>query len=74
MIHFILYAPQTKDLIQLMLDAKLENRDGSNEDEILSTSTIASIVAGFLAASFETVTNLPSFTSICWPCTRETAV
>ena len=63
MIHFILYAPQTKDLIQLMLDAKMENRDSSNEDEILSTSKIASIAAGFLAAGFETVTNLLSFTS-----------
>ena len=46
-----------------MLDAKLENRDGSNEDEILSASRIASIVARFMIAGFETVTNLLSFTS-----------
>ena len=46
-----------------MLDAKLENRDGSNEDEVLSASRIASIVAGFMIAGFETVTNLLSFTS-----------
>ena len=46
-----------------MLDAKLENRDGSDGDEILSTPRIASTAAGFLAGGFETVTNLLSFTS-----------
>ena len=40
----------------------MEHRDGSNEDEILSTSKFASIAAGFLAAGSETVNNL-SFTS-----------
>jgi len=46
-----------------MLDAKMEHKDGSNEDEILSTSKIASIAAGFMAGGFETVNNLLSFTS-----------
>ena len=41
----------------------MENGDGSNEDEVLSTSQIASIAAEFMSAGFETVTNLLSFTS-----------
>ena len=46
-----------------MLDAKMENTDGSDGDEILSSPRIASIVAGFFTAGFETITNLLSFTS-----------
>ena len=41
----------------------MENRDGNDGDEILSTHKIASIAAGFMLAGFETVTNLLSFTS-----------
>ena len=41
----------------------MENRDGSDGDEILSTPRMASTAGGFMAAGFETVTNLLSFTS-----------
>ena len=56
-------APQTKDLIQLMLDAKMENRDGIDGDEMLSTPKMATMAAGFMIEGFETITNLLSFTS-----------
>ena len=41
----------------------MENRDGIDGDRILSSPRIATIAAEFLAGSFETVTNVLSFTS-----------
>ena len=46
-----------------MLDAKMENRDGIDGDEMLSTPKMATMAAGFMIEGFETITNLLSFTS-----------
>ena len=53
---------QVKDRLELMLETKVENKEKSG-DESISTDLVISNASMFLAAGYETVTNLLSFTS-----------
>jgi len=53
---------QVKDLLELMLETKVENKEKSG-DEGISTELVISNASMFLIAGYETVTNLLSFTS-----------
>ena len=53
---------QVKDLLELMLETKVENKD-KGRDKSISTDLVVSNTSMFLVAGYETTTNLLSFTS-----------